>query len=87
MHEEILDDLQRRTNFDYDKMSYEDKLEMSIICKDILKMLDDYYISQYQIIKSWANIDLNKAKIQEKQCDFKRIRTMQKRIRKLQNNK
>lgn len=73
-YQKIVNDIIDRTNGSYDLMSFEDKIKMVTIMKDIKEYIDNYLVEQYPIVCAWAGLNMTDIVLQETQprLDFTR---------------
>lgn len=73
MYSKIMDDICDRTNGEWERMSYSDKLMSITIMKQVKKEVDRYMAEQYPAIKMWASLDISDIQLQEKEPDLNRL--------------
>ena len=74
VYQEIMDDICNRTNGEYEKMSYTDKLMTISIMKIIKEQMDRYMKEQYPIVCAWSAIPIESIILNETEPDFTRFR-------------
>ncbi|MGF7057209.1 hypothetical protein [Brassicibacter mesophilus] len=69
----VLDDLWERTQFEWDRMSIDDKMTMRTLMQVLKGDIDEYVMPYYDTISEWANLDINSIILSETSCDYKKI--------------
>lgn len=72
----VLDDLWERTEFEWAKMSYEDKIMMITVMRSLKEDLDNYIENYYPYIKTWANLDIKIVQLNEVEPDIIKLQKM-----------
>ena len=70
----IISDIVNRTNGEWDRMSYLDKIMTVTIMKQVKKEVDRYMTEQYPILKMWASLNVDDIVLQETEPDLTRFR-------------
>ena len=70
IYNEIMEDIVDRTNGEWDKMGYTDKVMTVSIMKELKAEMDRYLKEQYPIVKMWASLSLEDIRISETEPDF-----------------
>lgn len=71
---QIMDDVVARTNGDFSKMSYSDKLVTISIMKQVKEQVDKYMRESYPVVKAWASLDVKDITLREQEPDIRRFR-------------
>lgn len=70
----IMDDIVTRTNGEYEKMTYTEKVMVITIMKEIKEQLDRYMREQYPAICAWSAIPIDSLSLSEKEPDLSRFK-------------
>ena len=74
MYSNIMDDICNRTNGEWDRMSYLDKVMTVTVLKEVKQDVDRYMTEQYPILKMWASLNVDDIVLQETEPDLSRFR-------------
>lgn len=64
---DVIDEIVARTGGEYDNMSLSDKFKVATVAKKMKEIMDRYYVEQYPIICSWANLDMASLILEEQE--------------------
>lgn len=71
---QIMDDVVARTNGDFSRMSFSDKLVTISIMKQVKEQVDKYMRESYPVVKAWASLDVKDITLKEQQPDLSRFK-------------
>ena len=70
IYNEIMEDIVDRTNGEWDKMGYTDKVITVSIMKELKNEMDRYLKEEYPIVKMWSSLSIEDIRLSCTEPDF-----------------
>jgi len=72
----VIDDVNKRSSGDYDKMSLVDKIAILLIAREIKAELDKQLEEYYPLLNAWCNLDIEEEIEKMGETEFSKLKKL-----------